>query len=250
MNVFIESACFDPVAHRARQGASCGIISDARYRFERGVDPEFVRAGPGTGDATDPRMVRRRALRDRRRRRVAAMATRDRISIPRCVERLGGLDVPKDEIVRILTGLGFGVSDGTDPEGHAAVLAQRHRRPPPIWSKRSCASTASNTCRRCRCRGRNAIAKPVLTPAQRRTRSVRRTLAARGFNETIIFSFIPRAHAKLFGGGDEARQLENPIAADLDALRPSCCRHCWRRRPAIRRAELNRLCCSRSAPVR
>jgi len=67
----------------------------------------------------------------------------------------------------------------------------------------------------------NAIARPVLTPAQRRTRIVRRTLAARGFNETISFSFIPRAHAALFGGGDDARQLENPIAADLDAMRPS-----------------------------
>jgi phenylalanyl-tRNA synthetase beta chain len=67
----------------------------------------------------------------------------------------------------------------------------------------------------------HAIARPTLTPAQRRTRIVRRTLAARGFNETINFSFIPRAHAELFGGGDEARQIANPIAADLDALRPS-----------------------------
>src|SRR5262249_13854845 len=53
------------------------------------------------------------------------------------------------------------------------------------------------------------------------TRAVRRSLAARGFNETISFSFLPRAHAALFGGGDDARQVENPIAADLDALRPS-----------------------------
>jgi phenylalanyl-tRNA synthetase beta chain len=60
-----------------------------------------------------------------------------------------------------------------------------------------------------------------LTPAQRRTRAVRRALVARGFNETINFSFIPRADAKLFGGGDDARQVENPIASDLDALRPS-----------------------------
>jgi phenylalanyl-tRNA synthetase beta chain len=61
----------------------------------------------------------------------------------------------------------------------------------------------------------------VLTPAQWRTRIVRRLLAARGFNETISYSFIARAHALLFGGGDEARQIENPIAADMDALRPS-----------------------------
>ena len=66
-----------------------------------------------------------------------------------------------------------------------------------------------------------AVAKPVLTPAQRRARAVRRTLAARGFNECVSFSFIARDQAKLFGGGDDARQLSNPIASDLDALRPS-----------------------------
>ena len=66
-----------------------------------------------------------------------------------------------------------------------------------------------------------AVAKPVLTAAQRRSRSVRRTLAARGFNECVSFSFIARQQAMLFGGGDAARQLSNPIASDLDALRPS-----------------------------
>jgi len=61
----------------------------------------------------------------------------------------------------------------------------------------------------------------VLTLEQKKRRLVRRTLAARGFSETISYSFIARAQAALFGGGDDARQLENPIAADLDALRPS-----------------------------
>jgi phenylalanyl-tRNA synthetase beta chain len=61
----------------------------------------------------------------------------------------------------------------------------------------------------------------VLTSAQRRASIVRRALATRGFNECVNFSFIPRAHAGLFGGGDEPRQLENPISADLDALCPS-----------------------------
>ena len=76
-------------------------------------------------------------------------------------------------------------------------------------------------CRRCRWTRPDAIARPVLTAAQqRRARTVRRALAARGFNECVTYSFIPRDHAALFGGGDEARQLENPIAADLDAMRP------------------------------
>jgi phenylalanyl-tRNA synthetase beta chain len=65
------------------------------------------------------------------------------------------------------------------------------------------------------------VAAPVLSRAQRRTRTARRALAVRGFNECVSFSFIARDRAALFGGGDAARQLSNPIASDLDALRPS-----------------------------
>jgi phenylalanyl-tRNA synthetase beta chain len=67
----------------------------------------------------------------------------------------------------------------------------------------------------------SAVAKPVLSGKQRRTRTARRALAARGFNECVTFSFIARDQARLFGGGDDSRQLANPIASDLDALRPS-----------------------------
>jgi len=67
----------------------------------------------------------------------------------------------------------------------------------------------------------DGVAAPVLSKAQRRTRTARRALAARGFNECVSFSFIARDQATLFGGGDDARQLSNPIASDLDALRPS-----------------------------
>ncbi len=67
----------------------------------------------------------------------------------------------------------------------------------------------------------SAVARPILTPAQRRIGAMRRALAARGFNEAVHFSFIARNAAALFGGGDDARQLENPISADLDAMRPS-----------------------------
>jgi phenylalanyl-tRNA synthetase beta chain len=67
----------------------------------------------------------------------------------------------------------------------------------------------------------HAIARSVLTPTQKRRRIIRRALAARGFNETVTYSFIPRAHAALFGGGDDLRQVANPIAADMDAMRPT-----------------------------
>ena len=217
-NVFIESAYFDPI-RTARTGRRLGIVSDARYRFERGVDPDFV--VPGLELATqlildwcggEPSDIV-----------VAGTVPEWRRTIafdPAYVARLGGIDVPKSESVAILTRLGFAVEDGAPPK----VV-------PPSW-RSDVHGKADLVEEVVRIHGLNKVpsaplsrdnpvAKPTLTPSQRRTRIVRRTLAARGFNETIGFSFIPRAHAALFGGGDAARQVENPIAAELDALRPS-----------------------------
>jgi len=217
-NVFIECALFDPV-RTAATGRKLQLQSDARYRFERGVDPEFV--VPGLELATrlildwcggEPsEIVVAGAVPSWRREIAFASDT---------VKRLGGLDVPKNEIVRILTNLGFSVT-GADPlkvtppswrsdiDGAADLVEEVVR----IYGLEHVPSVAMSR--------PHAIARPVLTPAQKRLRLARRALAARGFNETISFTFIPRAHAALFGGGDDARQLENPIAADLDALRPS-----------------------------
>ncbi|HEY4941040.1 MAG TPA: phenylalanine--tRNA ligase subunit beta [Rhizomicrobium sp.] len=217
-DVFIESALFDPISI-SRTGRKLGIVSDARYRFERGVDPEFV--VPGLELAT--RMVLDWCGGEPGEVVVAGAAPNWRRSIdfdPNYVAQLGGLDVPKSETVSILRRLGFTVEDG-------ATL----KVSPPSW-RGDVAGKADLVEEVVRLYGLNkvpsapmprhsAVAKPTLTPSQRRTRSVRRALAARGFNETISYSFIPRAHAKLFGGGDDARQVENPIAADLDALRPS-----------------------------
>ncbi|HVV66400.1 MAG TPA: phenylalanine--tRNA ligase subunit beta [Rhizomicrobium sp.] len=217
-DVFIESALFDP-ARIARAGRILGISSDARYRFERGVDPEFVL--PGLELATkmilkscggEPSNIVVAGGPPNWRREIAFDIAR--------VKQLGGIDVSKAEIFDILARLGFTVKDGAaltvsppswrgDIEGSADLVEEVVRihgldKVPSIPLPR-----------------REAVAKATLTPSQRRARLVRRLLAARGFNETINFTFIPRAHAKLFGGGDETRQLENPIAADLDAMRPS-----------------------------
>jgi phenylalanyl-tRNA synthetase beta chain len=218
VNVFIESALFDAV-RTAATGRKLQLQSDARYRFERGVDPEFV--VPGLELATqlildwcggEPSEV------------VVAGAVptwrREIEFAPDAVKRLGGLDVPKAEVVRILTSLGFTVqgtdlltvvppSWRSDVDGSADLVEEVVR----IYGLEHVPSVPMSR--------PHAIARPVLTPAQRRRRMARRALAARGFNETVSFSFVPRANAALFGGGDNARQLENPIAADLDALRPS-----------------------------
>jgi phenylalanyl-tRNA synthetase beta chain len=217
-NVFIESAWFDP-ARIARAGRRQGIISDARYRFERGVDPEFVLPGLELctqlildwcgGEPSD--VV------------IAGSLPPPHRHIefdPRLVETLGGIRVPHSEIVAILTNLGFTVLP------HETLHVT-----PPSW-RRDIDGPADLVEEIVRIHGLAdvpsvplprpaAVAKPVLTPAQRRARTVRRTLAARGFNECVSFSFIARAQAQLFGGGDDARQLSNPIASDLDAMRPS-----------------------------
>ncbi|HTQ13173.1 MAG TPA: phenylalanine--tRNA ligase subunit beta [Rhizomicrobium sp.] len=217
-DVFIESALFDPV-RVARAGRILGIVSDARYRFERGVDPEFVL--PGLELAT--KMILDFCGGEPGEVVVAGKPPEWRRTIafdPARVRSLGGIDVPTGEIGAILTRLGFAV------EGEGPM-----RVSPPSW-RGDIMGQADLVEEVVRIHGLahvpsealprpTAVAKTALTPAQKRLRVARRALAARGFHDTINFTFIPRAHARLFGGGDDARQIENPIAADLDALRPS-----------------------------
>jgi len=217
-NVFVESAWFDP-ARTAATGRKLGIVSDARYRFERGVDPDFVL--PGLELAT--KLILEWCGGELSEIVVAGAPPDLRKTIafdPATVKRLGGLDVPKSDVTDILSNLGFEIEDGetlkvttpswrSDVSGPADLVEEVVR----IYGLNKVPSAAMTR--------PSAVAHPTLTSAQRRLRIVRRTLATRGFNETISYSFIPRAQAKLFGGGDNERQIENPIASDMDALRPS-----------------------------
>jgi phenylalanyl-tRNA synthetase beta chain len=217
-NVFIESAFFDPI-RIARAGRKLGIISDARYRFERGVDPQFVLPGLELctrlilewcgGEASD--VVIAGAL---------PPPHKPIVFDPVTVTQLGGIEMPGQQIVSILEALGFTVED----HGVLQVV-------PPSW-RHDIDGPADLVEEIVRIHGMehvvpvalarpSAVAKPVLTRSQRRVRAARRAIAARGFHESVHFSFIPRAQAALFGGGDDARQLANPIASDLDALRPT-----------------------------
>ena len=222
VNVFIESAWFDP-ARIARTGRKHSIISDARYRFERGVDPQFVLPGLELatqyildwcgGEASDVVIAGE-----------LPPPHKPVLFDPTLVEKLGGILVPRERIIEILENLGFVVEDHAPREQSLQVV-------PPSWRHdvdgpadlveevvriHGLGSVASVPLER-----PSAVATPVLSKAQRRTRTARRALAARGFNECVSFSFIARDQAALFGGGDEARQLSNPIASDLDALRPA-----------------------------
>ena len=219
VNVFVESAYFEPVSVAAT-GRKLQLNSDARYRFERGVDPEFVVPGLELatrlildwcgGEASDIVVAGE----------IPAWK-RDIAFAPDMVARIGGLAVGEGKIVEILTHLGFAVrQDGaalsvmppswrSDIDGAADLVEEVVR----IYGLEHVPSVPMSR--------PHAIARPVLTSSQKRRRLLRRALAARGFNEAVSFSFISRAQAALFGGGDEARQIANPIAADMDALRPS-----------------------------
>ncbi len=219
VDVFLESALFDPV-RTAMTGRKLGIDSDARYRFERGVDPEFTI--PGIEQATamiidlcggEPSEL------------VVAGHTPDSARTiefrPERVETLGGISLAVSNMTSILNALGF--VTGTQGK-NISVTA-------PSW-RPDVAGEADIVEEVMRVHGFEHIpATPLpklditirgaLTVRQRRVRTARRTLAARGLTEAVSWSFLPQAHAELFGGGAPELRLANPISTELGTMRPS-----------------------------
>ncbi|MBP9175202.1 MAG: phenylalanine--tRNA ligase subunit beta [Rhizobiales bacterium] len=218
-NVFLEAAYFDPL-RTAATGRKLGVISDARYRFERGVDPAFTQVGAEIatqmilelcGGAASHLVIAGKA--PLKPRTYTLRATR--------VKTLAGLDLPLAEQRRILLDLGFGVKE--TPAGLECA--------PPSW-RPDVHDETDLVEEVCRIHGlenipftamerSHPIATPVLNPLQRRMLAARRGLAARGFNEAVTWSFIPEAHAKLFGGGQAELKLANAISSELTDMRPS-----------------------------
>jgi phenylalanyl-tRNA synthetase beta chain len=218
-DVLIESALWEPL-NIARTGRSLGIVTDARYRFERGVDPEFM--VPGLELAT--RMVLDLCGGTPAETEVVGYAGHEPkiVFFPTPeVKRLTGLDVPGEESIAILRRLGFGIRDQgylvdvtvpswrPDIDGKADLVEEVMRihgvdriEPQPMPAH-------------------DAVSGRILTPLQIRTRAARRALGVRGMMEAVTWSFIPRKHAELFGGGRPELALSNPIAADMSDMRPS-----------------------------
>ncbi len=215
-DVLIESALWD-AANIAQTGRKLGIVTDARYRFERGVDPDFCI--PGAELATQ--MVLDLCGGEPSRLLVAGDPAKPRRAVPfpySEVKRLVGLDIPESEGLAILARLGFVVEDGKaivpswrpDIDGKADIVEQIVR----IAGLERVPATPLP-------RLEDGVPKPVLTPLQKRTRLAKRTLAALGLREAVTWSFIAKPKAELFGGGSPALALANPIAADLSDMRPS-----------------------------
>ncbi|QGN54868.1 phenylalanine--tRNA ligase subunit beta [Novosphingobium sp. Gsoil 351] len=216
-DVLLEVAYFDP-ARIARTGQTLALASDARSRFERGVDPGFVEPGLELltalileicgGEASD--VVRA----------GAPPAAQHTVSYdPALCARLGGVDVMPSRQREILERLGFSVVEGDahwvvtapswrpDIDGAADLVEEVVR----IHGLDNVPSTPLPRA--------DGVARPTATPAQAIERKVRRAAAARGLVETITWSFLSDAEAEAFGGG--AWSLANPISEDLKVMRPS-----------------------------
>ncbi len=217
--VVLECALFDPT-RTAATGRKLMIDSDARYRFERGVDPESVLTGMEAatamildlcgGEAGGPVIAGA----------VPDLSRTITLRLSR-IAGLGGVEMNTDTVRHILRPLGFTVSDDHDEvtvvppswrcdvEGEADLVEEVLRvhgydRIPAVFPSRE-----------------TALPELVPSPEQSRERRMRRQLAARGMVEAVTWSFMKADVAKLFGGGDESLTLANPISADLDVMRPS-----------------------------
>ena len=218
-DVFVEAALFDPI-RTAATGRRHEIVSDARYRFERGLDPAAVIEGMEAAT----RLIMELCGGEPSELVITGKEPEWRRSYVLRTERLhglGGLAIAAPEARQILERLGFAV------DGSADVLQVT----PPPWrgdihgetdlieevarihgyDKIAAVSMVRDS----------AVARPALTAAQRRVRDAKRELAGLGLVEAVTFSFMAKSQAALFGGANPALAVANPISADLDMMRPS-----------------------------
>ncbi|WP_299147059.1 phenylalanine--tRNA ligase subunit beta [uncultured Tateyamaria sp.] len=216
VNVFVEAAYFDPV-RTAYTGRALKINSDARYRFERGIDPAFTPKGL---DLACEMIVEHAGGEVSSRVQAGAIPDTSRayrLDAAR-VQSLVGMDIPESEQRQTLTALGFRL------EGDMAHVPSWR---PDVMGEADLVEEVARVASLTKLQGRplprltSGVPKPVMTPIQRREQIARRTAAALGYNECVTYSFIDQAAAALFGGGDEATRLENPISSDMSHMRPA-----------------------------
>ena len=238
--VLIECAYFTP-ENIARTGQKLMLTSDARQRFERGVDPAFLDDGIEIATALVLELCGGTASAVTR----AGTPPTEQRSIsydPAQCQALGGLDVAPDRQTAILEALGFEVScprEGGDPSPDSATTDEREMDPGlrrgtwaitiPTW-RRDVQGWQDIVEEIVRIEGldnipstplprKPGVAKPTASPEQLAERKARRAAAARGLNEVVNWSFISEKEAAPFGGG--RWPLANPISEDLKVMRPS-----------------------------
>ena len=215
-DVFIESAYFDPIK-TALSGRALNIISDSRYRFERGVDPEYVIEGLNLatqmildlcgGEAGEISLVDNLKFQPKK------------IKFdPKLVNKLTGIEIPNDKIVKILESLGFDISNSwnvvvpswrPDIYGEADLVEEIVR----IFGLDNIESEPLLNL--------DQPTKPILTKKQKQIKMIKRSIASKGLMETISYSFINNKESLNFGGGSSSLKIVNPISDELSEMRPT-----------------------------
>jgi len=216
VNVFIEAAYFDTV-RTAYTGRALKINSDARYRFERGIDPEWTPYGiehatrmildHAGGEPSDVVVAGK----------IPDTARAYRLNAKRVVS-LVGMEIPESEQRQTLTALGFRL------EGDMAHVPSWR---PDVQGEADLVEEVARIASLTKLEGvplprlTAGVPRPVMSPVQRREVAARRTAAALGYHECVTYSFIDQPSAALFGGGTDATRLENPISNDMSHMRPA-----------------------------
>ena len=215
-DVFIESAYFDPII-TALSGRALNIISDSRYRFERGVDPEYVIEGLNLatqmildlcgGEAGEISLVDNLKFQPKK------------IKFdPKLVKKLTGIEIPNDKIIKILESLGFDISNSwnvvvpswrPDIYGEADLVEEIVR----IFGLDNIESEPLLNL--------DQPTKPILTKKQKQIKMIKRSIASKGLMETISYSFINNKESLNFGGGSSSLKIVNPISDELSEMRPT-----------------------------
>ncbi len=215
-NVFLEAAIWDTI-QIAKTGRALKINSDARYRNERGIDPNYN--APAIEAATqmildlcggEPSNV------------VVAGEVPDvtrayRLDTDR-VQSLVGMDIPAEEQRKTLTALGFTLEGDMAhvPSWRPDVLGEAD-----LVEEVARVASLTKLVGKPLARTHVGVPKAILTPMQKREGIARRTVAALGYNECVTYSFIDQASAALFGTGGDDVALANPISSEMSHMRPS-----------------------------
>jgi phenylalanyl-tRNA synthetase beta chain len=216
VNVFVEAAYFDPV-RTALTGRALKINSDARYRFERGIDPTWT----PTGIEHATRMILDHAGGDASDLVVAGEipdVSRAYRFDPAHVISLVGMDIDEHDQLASLVALGF------TPDGDKVWVPSWR---PDVGGEADIIEEVARIASLTKLKGRplprltQGVPKPILSPMQQREQTARRTIAKLGYNECVTYSFIDHTAASIFGGGAETAMLANPISSDMSHMRPN-----------------------------
>ena len=215
-DVLLEIAYFDP-PRIGVTGRKLGLASDARTRFERGVDPEFLFDGL---DLLTGLIVELAGGTPSEAAHIGTPPSAAKVLRfdPAMTAQLGGVDVAPEAQRAILQSLGFAVADNWqvtcplrrhDIEGPADLVEEVVR----IHGLNKVVSVALPRM--------DGVARPTATPQQMMERKVRRAAAGSGLDEAITWSFLPTDAAEHFAGEAALWVLDNPISEDMKVMRPS-----------------------------